>query len=41
MLASANFFVVLSDVSEARRTGSDKELIMVRVERNGKIVFLI
>ena len=41
MLASANLFVVLSDGSEAQRSGSDKELVMVCVERNGKIVFLI
>ena len=41
MLASAYFFAVLSDGSQARKTGSDKELVMVRVERNGKIVFFI
>ena len=41
MLASAHFFAVLSDGSQARKTRSDKELVMARVERNGKIVFLI
>ena len=41
MLASANLFAVLSDGSEAQRSGSEKELVMVCVERNGKIVFLI
>ena len=40
MLASAHFFAVLSDGSQARKTRSDKEPFMVRVERNGKIVFL-
>ena len=41
VLASGHFFAVLSDGSQARKTGSDKELVMVRVERNGKIVFLM
>ena len=41
VLASAHFFAVLSDGSQARKTRSDKELVMARVERNGKIVFLI
>ena len=42
VLGRAYFFAVLSaDGSQARKTGSDKELVMVRVERNGKIVFLI
>ena len=40
MLASAHFFAVLSDGSQAQKTRSDKEPFMVRVERNGKIVFL-
>ena len=39
--ASAHFFAVLSNGSQAHKTGSDKELVMVRVERNGKIVFLM
>ena len=41
LLASAHIFVVLSDGSQAQKIGSDKELVMVRVERNGKIVCLI
>ena len=32
VLASGHFFAVLSDGSQARKTGSDKELVMVRVE---------
>ena len=40
MLASAHFFVVLSDGNQAWKTGSDKELVMVSVERNSKIVFM-
>ena len=41
VLASAHFFATLSDGSQARKSGSDKELVMVRVERNGKILFLM
>ena len=41
VLASAHFFAVLSDGCQAGKTGSDKELVMVPVERNGKIVFLM
>ena len=37
MLASSNFFAILSDGSQARKTGYDKELVMIRTERNGKI----
>ena len=32
VLASGHFFAVLSDGSQARKTGSDKEVVMVRVE---------
>ena len=35
ILCSANFFALLSDGSQARKTGADKEMVMVRVERNG------
>ena len=36
MLASANFFALLSDGSQARKTRKEKEMVMIRVERNGK-----
>ena len=36
VLTTTNFFALLSDGSQARKTGSDKELVMTRVERNGK-----
>ena len=35
VIASKNFMSLLSDGSQARKTGSEKELVMVRVERNG------
>ena len=41
MLASAHFFAVLSDGSQAWKTGSDKKLVMVRVLRNDETVFLM
>jgi len=40
VLASANFVALLSDSSQTRKTGSEKEMVMVRVERNGKFFFL-
>jgi ABC-type uncharacterized transport system substrate-binding protein len=40
VLASKNFFAILSDGSQARKTGSDKEMVMVRVERNGEIIII-
>ena len=36
IISSSNFFAVLSDGSQARKTQSDKEMVMVRLERNGK-----
>ena len=41
IIASSNFFGVLSDGSQARKTQSDKEMVMVRLERNGKFLLLI
>ena len=35
ILASSNFMSVLSDGSQARRTGSEKDLILTRIERGG------
>ena len=33
--ASSHFMSLMSDGSQARKTNSEKEMIMVRVERNG------
>ena len=41
MLASAHFIATLSDSSQVRKTSLDKEQVMVHVERNGKILFLM
>ena len=38
-LCSVNAFSVLSDGSQVRKTGSEKELVLVRVVRNGMPVF--
>ena len=35
VIASQHFFSLLSDGSQARKTGTEKELVMIRVERNG------
>ena len=35
ILASAHFMKVLTDGSQARKTGSHKEMVLVRTERNG------
>ena len=32
-MASLHFFSLLSDMSQAHKTGSDKELILIRIER--------
>lgn len=39
ILSSANAFSVLSDGSQARKTGSEKELVLVRVLRHGAPIF--
>ena len=36
IVASENAFSILSDGSQARKTTADKEIVLVRVERNGK-----
>ena len=35
VIASKHFMSLMSDGSQARKTGSEKELVMIRVERNG------
>ena len=41
IIQASNFISVLSDGSQARKTGSDKELILTRTALNGKPVFLV
>ncbi len=41
VIASKHFMSLMSDGSQARKTGSEKELVMVRVERNGIPCYLI
>ena len=35
ILASAHFMSVWTDGSQARKTGSDKEMFLVQMQRNG------
>ena len=35
ILASAHFMSVLTDGSQARKTGTNKEMVLVRTQRNG------
>ena len=35
LLASKDFFGILTDGSQARKTGDDKEMVLVKVEHNG------
>lgn len=39
IIASKNAMSLLSDGSQARKTKSDKEMVLIRVERNGKTHF--
>ena len=41
VIASKNAMSLLSDGSQARKTKSDKEMVLVRVERNGKCFMII
>ena len=41
VIASKHFMSLLSDGSQARKTGSEKELVMVRVERNSIPCYLM
>ena len=40
IMASSHFFSLLSDRSQARKTGSDKELVLIRIERGGILVYI-
>ena len=40
IMASSHFSSLLSDGSQARKTGSDKELVLIRVERGGILVYI-
>ena len=35
-LASSDFMSILTDVSQARKTGIDKEMFLIRTKRNGE-----
>ena len=35
IIGSSNFMSILTDGSQARKTGSEKELVLIRTERNG------
>lgn len=41
VLGSADFFSILSDGSQARKTKSEKELVLIRTERNGIPVYIV
>ena len=40
IMASLHFFSLLSDGSQACKTGSDKDLILIRIERGGLPVYI-
>ena len=40
IMASLHFFSLLSDESQALKTGSDKELVLIRIERSGIPVYI-
>ena len=40
IMASLHFFSLLSDETQARKTGSDKELVLIRIERGGIPVYI-
>ena len=40
IMASSHFFSLLSDESQALKTGSDKELVLIRIERGGIPVYI-
>ena len=39
ILTSANFFALLSDGIQTRKTKSDKEIVLIRVERYGILTY--
>ena len=41
ILASGNFMSILSDGSQARKTKQEKELVLVRTERNGIPTYVV
>ena len=41
ILGSKNFMTLLSDGSQARKTKSDKEMVMIRIERNGLPCYIV
>ena len=41
ILASSNFMSILSDGSQARKTGKEKELVLIRCERNGIPTYMV
>ena len=41
MISSCSAFSVLSDGSQARKTGNEKELVMVRVVRSGRAMYFV
>ena len=41
MVNNAPFFSLLSDGSQARKTGEDKELLLTRIVRNGTPIYLL
>ncbi|XP_065677699.1 zinc finger protein 862-like [Hydra vulgaris] len=41
ILENCNFFSILSDGSRARKTGKEKELVLVRTERNGIPIYMV
>ena len=41
IVSSKHFLLVLTDGSQARKTKDDKEMVMVRIERNGSPCYLV
>lgn len=41
IIASKNFFALLSDGSQARKTGNEKELVLTRSERGGRPAYFV
>lgn len=41
VLASSDFMSILSDGSQARKTGKEKELVLIRCEKNGIPTYMV
>ena len=41
ILAGSHAMNILTDGSQARKTGSDKEMVLVRIERQGNVSILV